>query len=823
MKAFSSVTIVLNNIERALVAEEKQGFANTGALGGFSTFLSGVVPRLGQLVPGAELSLIREIAGRYPTLSPLKRREGFVALQAEFARLRRAVEENNVGNGGTGGNIGDDGRDSNLGDATDIKLNAESGEKSTLYAESQTFPRAETGSSRPETVRRSLSLQYLKGVGPERCKQLQGLGIERMMDLILYFPRRYEDRRFRPIGEIQDGEMASITGTVVSGQLSQGRVKVVKLGLEQEGRVIQAVWFNQPFILKQYPIGTHVAVTGKLRRQRQYIEILAADIEKLSNLSSPMGAGGIVPVYSETARLSTKVIRTIMQQAIPHVAELFPEFLASEEQGDWMPRSEAYRHIHFPPSYPVLARARERLVWEEILLLQLAIAKLKSHQGKKEPSPVLVGGGKLLEQFFRSLPFGLTKAQQRVIEEIYQDMAREKGMARLVQGDVGSGKTAVAMAALLKAVASGYQGAMMAPTEILALQHAESLKKAFDSLDVDVVLLLGSQGKQEREDILARIADGRADVVVGTHALIQEDVNFRALGLAITDEQHRFGVRQRSLLQGKGGSPHVLVLTATPIPRTLALTLYGDLQLSVIDELPAGRKPIVTKRLSERGRPSLEKFMEEQITRGRQIYVVCPLVQESEALDLVSAEQRAESLQKRFPHRTVMLLHGRMKGAEKEDIMHRFQAGEINILVSTTVVEVGVNVPNATVMVIEGAERFGLAQLHQLRGRVGRGTEQSFCILMSEARSSRRLEVLCETQDGFKIAEEDLKLRGPGELLGTRQHGLPELRLADLSQDALLVEKAYRFAQKVLQDPKRYRALFEEVERIYRPEKAGLN
>lgn len=362
----------------------------------------------------------------------------------------------------------------------------------------------------------------------------------------------------------------------------------------------------------------------------------------------------------------------------------------------------------------------------------------------------------------------------------------------------------------------------MAPTEILAVQHFQSLEKVFTPLGVSVACLLGSQSKSVREETLAKIAIGEAQVIVGTHALIQETVVFKALGLAVTDEQHRFGVRQRSLLQRKGESPHVLVLTATPIPRTLALTLYGDLQLSVLDEMPVGRKAIITRKLAERARPKMEKFLDEQINSGRQIYVVCPLVEESETLDLISATQRATDLQDRFPNRHVALLHGRMKGAEKETIMTAFHVGEIDILVATTVVEVGVNVPNASVMVIESAERFGLAQLHQLRGRVGRGSDQSYCFLLS-GNNSRRLDILCQTEDGFKIAEEDMRLRGTGELLGTRQHGLAELRLADLSQDGHLVEKAYQMAQKALKDPEKYELLFQEVRRMFPPEKVGVH
>ncbi|WP_443613696.1 ATP-dependent DNA helicase RecG [Acididesulfobacillus acetoxydans] len=820
--AMNTLRLVLANLRKAAVAEERQGYTNTGALGGFSVFLNGILPRLEQLVPGRNLTLMRQIALRYAHMSPLKRREAFPALLAEIDGLteeageqRPAGEERSVS--------GEERLTAEKRSVSGEEQPAAAGGPGVCGRPSALSPgghgKGAGISGFPEKVKDS-SLQFLKGVGPERMKQLQGLGLETARDLLLYFPRRYEDRRLRSFEELRDGETASVYGTVVYGQVSPGRIKVIKLGIEQGRHVIQAVWFNRTYVLRQYPVGTRVVVTGKIQCQRHLCEILAADIESADGEGSARDE--IVPVYSETARLSSKTLRGIVRQVVDRTEGLFPEFLGAGAGEKWMERAQAYREIHFPRSAESLALARTRLVWEEVLFLQLAVALLRRGPADAA-SPALNRDTGMVAGLLAGLPFGLTKAQERVIGEILRDMAGTKGMARLVQGDVGSGKTVVAMAALLRAVESGYQGAMMAPTEILAEQHYQSLEKSLTPLGVKIALLLGSQSRSLRDETLRRLALGQVQVVVGTHALIQESVSFRRLGLAVTDEQHRFGVRQRSLLRGKGESPHVLVLTATPIPRTLALTLYGDLQLSVIDEMPAGRKPVLTRRLSERGRPSLEKFMEEQMSRGRQIYVVCPLVQGSEMSDLVSAEERAEALQRRFPQQRIALLHGRMKGGEKEAVMHEFQRGGIHILVATTVVEVGVNVPNASVMVIEGAERFGLAQLHQLRGRVGRGSEQSYCILMSEAKSSRRLEVLCRTQDGFKIAEEDLRLRGPGELMGTRQHGLPELRLTDLSRDGLLVEQAHLFAQKVLAEPDRYQAVLEAVSGLYDSGKTGIH
>jgi len=850
----SQVQIVLSNFQRALLAEEKQGFTNTGVLGGFNTFLRGILPRLEQLFPGQDMDLLRNLAQNYPTLSPLRRREAFseirrflqeITIEAQniFSQSRTTAEDQKSSKKQERADRSLDQMDNRDifqehielqvekklclegTESPAIQRSKENQRKQNLLLKQHTFDKLSQEDSKcPKSKNpalRTRPLQYLKGVGPERAKQLEQLGIHNIQDLLQYYPRRYEDRRKRMIAELKDGELATIEGKVIAGHVTSGKMKVIKLSIEQAGRLIQATWFNQTFILKQYPVGTQVVVTGKVRWQQQNPEILATDIEKAAN-HSELSTQTILPIYSETARLSSKVIRNLIQGIIGQVEGEFPEILPPEVLREWMDRPTAHREIHFPKNNSNLALARDRLVWEEVLFLQLAVAGLRLGV-VRHGSPPLLGGEELIQSFYTGLPFQLTKAQQRVIEEIFQDMAKAQGMARLVQGDVGSGKTAVAMAALLRAVGSGYQGAMMAPTEILALQHFQSLEKVFTPLGISVVCLLGSQSKGVRESYLAMIAEGQAQVVVGTHALIQEAVVFKALGLAVTDEQHRFGVRQRTMLQDKGENPHVLVLTATPIPRTLALTLYGDLQLSVLDEMPLGRKPIITRKLAEDTRPKMEKFLDEQINLGRQVYVVCPLVDESETLDISSATQRASDLQARFSNHRVALLHGKMKGPEKEEIMKTFHAGDIDILVATTVVEVGVNVPNASVMVIESAERFGLAQLHQLRGRVGRGSEQSYCFLMAGNTNSRRLDILCQTEDGFKIAEEDMHLRGTGELLGTRQHGLAELRLADLSRDGQLVEKAYQMAQKALENPGRFELLFNEVQKKFPPERIGVN
>lgn len=756
---------LFQSINRAIRAEEKQGFINTGAVGGFSGYLADTVSELKDLFPPKVMEKLKLLAVTYGESSPFKRR----SLLKEIKELLSS------------------------------------------------FSSSVADELSKEDMRQSFPLQYIKGVGPQRFIQLGNLGIKNLEDLFKHYPRRYETRQKRRIDELVEGELATISGKVTGSQITRGRIKVIKLNIEQDYKSIHAIWFNQVYIVKQFPEGTEVSVTGKVRWGKRIPEILATDIVKGLD-EGPEEK--IVPIYPETAQLNSKAIRDIIKNALPQVDNLFPEVLPSETE--LMGRAQSFREIHFPSSKESLSQARARLVVEELLFLQLALARLRAPTNP-EPSPILNSGGKLVEGLISQLAFRLTNAQQRVIQEIFRDMESDKGMTRLVQGDVGSGKTVVAMVALLQAVGSGFQAAMMVPTEVLAQQHYESLSKAFKPLGVEVTLLIGNQTKSERKQIIYKIMSGKTHVIVGTHALIQEAVHFNALGLVVTDEQHRFGVRQRTKLQEKGENPHVLVMTATPIPRTLALTAYGDLQLSVIDEMPEGRKPIITKKITERNRSSLEKFIEQQLSAGSQVYVVCPLVEETEKSDLVSATERAELLKQRYQDRIVVLLHGRMKAQEKDDIMQRFRSGKIDILVATTVVEVGVNVPNASVMVIEDAQRFGLAQLHQLRGRVGRGEEQSYCLLISEVRDSARLNILCETEDGFKIAEEDLKIRGPGELLGLRQHGIPELKLTDLTKDGRLIEYAYRLFQKALANPERFSKLYAEVNRIHARNKIGVN
>ena len=808
---------IIRSMNRAIRAEEKQGHINTGALGGFSDYLLDICSDFSNFFATENLNELKKLAENYEKSSPYQRRSILLAIKQLVNRMEVITGFDKDK---------DQYKDKKDQDRYKSENDSKNISKNMSKNMSKNIIKSDVGNTVQnikEPLKKSAEnipdLQYIKGVGPRRVKQFAKLGITSVQELLLYYPRKYEVRRKQKIEDLRDGELAVVSGIVSGSQVSRGRIKVVKLNIVQDNKNLHAIWFNQEYIVKQFPVGSEVTVVGRVQWTKRVPELLATEISKGLDQGPPEQ---IIPIYSETAGLNSKIIRKVIEVCLEQVENLFPEYLPPGEI-KYLERAEAIKQIHYPSSSEMLKKARSRLVIEEILFLQMALARLRSP--KQVPaSPVLNKGTVLVQKFISLLPFKLTQAQNRVIQEIFRDMANPtKGMTRLVQGDVGSGKTAVAMAAIVQAVGSGFQAAMMAPTEVLAQQHYHSLTTYFRKLGIRVVLLVGNQPKSEREQVLGQIYSGKADVVVGTHALIQETVIFNSLGLVVTDEQHRFGVKQRTLLQDKGEHPHVLVMTATPIPRTLALTLYGDLQLSVLNEMPAGRKPIITKKITERNKPSLYKFLEKQIQFGRQVYVVCPLVEETEKSDLASATQTAEDLKLIFPQKNVALLHGRMKSQQKEEIMSSFRSGKIDILVSTTVVEVGVNVPNASVMVIEGAERFGLAQLHQLRGRVGRGDQQSYCILISNVQDSSRLNILCETEDGFKIAEEDLKLRGPGELLGLRQHGVPELKLTDLTKDALLIEEAYRILQDALRNPSKYQELYTEVDKMYPQENIGVN
>jgi len=644
-------------------------------------------------------------------------------------------------------------------------------------------------------------LQYLKGVGPQRAKLLSRLGLETIEDGLFFVPSRHEDRsHLTPFGALGEGKAQSCSGTIVGiSPPPRGNPRAPFAVTLRDGTgYLTAVWFNQPYLEKVLKRGQTLVLHGRVARFRNGpLQMQHPDFEIVEEgEDEALHTGRLVPIYGLTEGLTQRPLRRLIWRLVEEHAAGVPEILpdAVRRRRALISLPVAVRAIHFPGSEAELSAARRRLVFDDFLLLQLGLAIRRQREGRARGLS-LDPAGELVGRLRRSLPFALTDAQERVWEEIRRDLAGPYAMNRLLQGDVGSGKTIVAAMAILTAVDAGYQAALMAPTEILAEQHLMTLEQWLPPLGVPVALLTSAIKGRERDARLAGVASGAISCLVGTHALVQEGVEFRRLGLAVVDEQHRFGVVQRAVLRRKGDNPHVLVMTATPIPRTLALTLYGDLDVSVIDELPPGRQPIATAARTEAKRAQIYAFLRRQIAEGRQAYVVCPLVEESEATDLKAATEMAERLQREvFADLRVGLLHGRMPLGGKEAVMGAFKAGEIHVLVSTTVIEVGIDVANASVMLVEHAERFGLSQLHQLRGRVGRGPWKSYCILLrsgtSSAEARRRIDAMTHTQDGFRIAEVDLELRGPGDFFGTRQSGLPQFRVADLLRDGRALEEA---------------------------------
>ena len=680
------------------------------------------------------------------------------------------------------------------------------------------------------SIPRSLSseVQYVKGVGPRLAAVLGKLGISTVRDLLYHFPRRYEDRtQFARIASLQHGQAATIRGTVLAADHVQTRGKLVitKVVVDDGTSSVVLTWFNQKFRKEQFLKlrGREIVAYGAVQAGRWGVEMASPEWELYSENTDALSSGRVVPVYPLTEGLFESTLRGIIAGALDVYGSLIEENLPEDvrDRLDLMDARDAIRNIHFPESQGAMEAARKRLVFEELFLLQLALAMRK--RGIEAPGRGIAFKipGDFNEQLKGILPFELTGAQKRVIKEIASNMAKPICMNRLLQGDVGSGKTAVALAAMLIAVRNGYQAALMAPTEILAEQHylgISELLGATGLMDIHVDLLTGSLKSKHRREVNDRISSGQTQIAIGTHALIQEGVEFRKLGLVIVDEQHRFGVMQRAALMNKGATPDIMVMTATPIPRTLTLTLYGDLDVSIIDELPPGRKPIKTHWKQIGDRKKVYAALRTLIDQGRQAYVVCPLIEESETLQVQAATDLAASLANEvFPDLRVGLLHGGMKSDEKGATMSAFRAGEVHILVSTTVIEVGVDVANATVMVIEDADRFGLAQLHQLRGRVGRGDEQSYCVMICEGNSQdsiKRMTTMSSTNDGFVIAEEDLKLRGPGEFYGTKQSGMPELTITDIFRDIPILELARKEAFEIIaKDPNLSNPAFAQLKR----------
>jgi ATP-dependent DNA helicase RecG len=664
------------------------------------------------------------------------------------------------------------------------------------------------------------SLRYLAGVGPKRAERLEdGLGLRTVEDLLYRPPRRVEDRRtLHQIYDLTHGAVESVEGTV--GRIRAFRARrrrnfvIVKAVITDGSGILHAVWYNQGYIVRQLPAGARVILHGRVQRQAGEIQMIAPEFEVLEPGEDTLHAGRIVPVYGATEGLTQRALRTMVMRALdeyaPAVREWLPESLLRRYA--FPPLERALRDLHFPDTLDDQEIARQRLVFEELLLFQTLLLQHRQAR-EREPRGFRYGDAtELLERFEARLPYRLTGAQRRVITEIARDLEAAHPMNRLLQGDVGSGKTVVAAEALLRCIGGGAQGALMAPTEILAGQHYLTLRALLEPIGLTVVLLIGGLPRAGRREALDLIREGSADLVIGTHALLEEDVAFARLGLVVVDEQHRFGVAQRAALRGKGTRPDVLVMTATPIPRTLALTLYGDLDVSALDELPPGRTPIRTHVRPGAGRPQIYAWVADQVRAGRQAYIVCPLIEASDKLQAEAATGLATRLSAGpLAGLRVEVLHGRMKVDERDRIMRDLRAGRIDVLVATTVIEVGIDVPNATVMVIEDADRFGLSQLHQLRGRVGRGPHASHCVLVGDPKTEDgavRLEAMRETTDGFAIAQRDLELRGVGELLGEtgrealRQHGLGELRIADLVRDRDWLDRARAEAAALLaEDP----------------------
>ena len=831
----------LARLGRILAAEEKAGYRNTAAPAGLSALVQEWCAQAGPMGLPAELVvLVAEELRNYDQLvlaaRQLRLARALAALRQAYRALRDGEEARPLPAGTPAGAARED-----------------------LFPPPRLprpplptkRPAAATSRPRrvpppPKGVTLDSPLEQAGGIHATYLRSLKRLGLRTIRDLLYHFPRRYDDfTSLRPIAALRYGCTETIIATVQQVEQRQtwsGRTLISALVSDDSGS-IEAVWFNQPYLLRALRPGMPIVLSGRVDQFRGRLTLQSPEWEPYDE--ELIHTGRLVPVYPLAGDLRPRGMRRLMKRIVDQWADRVPDPLPEEvrRRAELWDLSRALRQVHFPDRQEDLAQARHRLAFDELLLIQLGVLQRK-REWQQSPGHPLPVDPALLSAFRKRLPFALTAAQERALSDILADLQKPVPMSRLLQGDVGSGKTVVAAAAMLVAVANGRQAALMAPTEILAEQHERTLRALLSGLEVPgrpsarvppsagtwetddperarrlaemkallglggqpadgevrIALLIGSMKEREKRELRQAIAEGAVDIVVGTHALIQEEVSFAHLGLVVIDEQHRFGVLQRQALHQKGFNPHLLVMTATPIPRTLALTLHGDLDLSVIDEMPPGRQPIRTRWLSNAERQRAYDFIREQVRRGRQAFIICPLVEESEKLEVAAATEEFYRLQREvFPDLRLDLLHGRMSGPEKERIMRRFRDGQTQILVSTPVVEVGIDVPNATVMMVEGAERFGLAQLHQFRGRVGRGEHPSYCILLatSDELGSERLKAIEETHDGFALAEIDLELRGPGEFFGTRQSGMPDLKVATL-WDTRVLELARREAEQIL-------------------------
>ena len=649
------------------------------------------------------------------------------------------------------------------------------------------------------------SIRIFQGIGEKRLLAFHRLGIDTVFDLITYFPRRYEDRSIiKPISQVQDSETVCVE-TIIASDPTLARIRrgleIVKFRAVDDSGMIDISYFNQSYIRTQFHKGDSVRFYGKIQIKNRHVTMTNPVADHLDKTSHQTGS--ITPVYKTTQGLTQNNIRNTMEQALS-IAHEIPELLPQDvlDEFDLCPCGDAFIQIHRPDDYGKLEYARNRFVFEEFFRLCITMQYLKqSHQD----TPGIQMSKTDETDFLKTLPYSPTGAQMRAIKDIRQDMESGCAMNRMIQGDVGSGKTLVASYAAWVCCRNGCQCAMMAPTEILAEQHYRTFLKQLSPYGIQIALLTGSTPAGEKREIKKRLAEGTIHFVIGTHALFSEDVEYDNLALVITDEQHRFGVAQRNKLVQKSANAHVLVMSATPIPRTLALMIYGDLDVSVIDEMPPGRQPIETYAVNSTYRPRLNAFIQKTVEAGRQVYVVCPAIEDNEAFPLTTVEEHKQALKRALPQVRIAMVHGKMKDQEKDRIMRSFSEGEIDVLVSTTVIEVGVDVPNAALIIIEDADRFGMSQLHQLRGRVGRGDAQSYCILVSDTANDNaveRLKMMTKTQSGFEVAEKDLAMRGPGDFFGDRQHGLPPIRIADLCTDMSILQQAQSSAMDLIRkDP----------------------